>query len=133
MSEMRIAVALITNATRHVLLVRKRGTAAFMQPGGKIEQGEESGSALVRELFEELALEVPPDRFRYLGSAIAPAANEPGITIQAEIFALALDRDVVAQAEIEEAVWVAHDNPDGLLLAPLTRNCILPLVLEVTR
>ena len=40
MSVMRIAVALARDRHGRVLLVRKHGTAAFMQPGGKIEPGE---------------------------------------------------------------------------------------------
>ena len=133
MSEMRIVVALITDPAGRVLLVRKRGTAAFMQPGGKIETGENPRNALARELAEELTVAVPADRFSYLGQASAPAANEPAVTIHAEIFGLALDRDVIVQAEIEEAVWIAHDNPDGLPLAPLTRDFVLPLALEAVR
>ncbi len=34
-SAIRIAAALITRADGRVLLVRKRGTALFLQPGGK--------------------------------------------------------------------------------------------------
>ena len=37
-SIIRIVAALIVNADGHVLLVRKRDTTAFMQPGGKIEE-----------------------------------------------------------------------------------------------
>ncbi|MBA4768567.1 MAG: NUDIX domain-containing protein, partial [Porphyrobacter sp.] len=43
---LRIAVARITNNRGEVLLVRKSGTLAFMQPGGKIEEGEEPSAAL---------------------------------------------------------------------------------------
>jgi len=48
----RIAAALLVRADGRTLLVRKRGTRAFMQPGGKIEQGEAPAEALALELRE---------------------------------------------------------------------------------
>ncbi|MFV2946081.1 NUDIX domain-containing protein [Pseudomonas japonica] len=50
----RIAAALLIDPQGQTLLVRKRGTLAFMQPGGKIEADELPVKALARELFEEL-------------------------------------------------------------------------------
>ena len=53
MIEMRIAVALLTDAAGRLFLVRKRNTAAFMQPGGKIEAGEDALATLRRELHAD--------------------------------------------------------------------------------
>jgi 8-oxo-dGTP pyrophosphatase MutT (NUDIX family) len=47
---LRIAAALLIREDGHTLLVRKRGTTSFMQPGGKIDPGETAQRALVREL-----------------------------------------------------------------------------------
>jgi 8-oxo-dGTP diphosphatase len=127
MNVMAIAVALIRDPAGRVLLVRKQGTAAFMQPGGKLDAGEDARTALVRELHEELALRVDADRLRYLGRADAPAANEPGVTVRAEIFALEVDQPITAQAEIAEAVWIDPADPALPMLAPLTREHVLPL------
>ncbi|HZP68639.1 MAG TPA: NUDIX domain-containing protein [Pseudolabrys sp.] len=49
-----VVAALIRDEQGRVLLVRKRGTAAFMQPGGKRDPGESELAALARELTEEL-------------------------------------------------------------------------------
>jgi len=38
----RIAAALLIEPNGQTLLVRKRGTQAFMQPGGKIDAGEQA-------------------------------------------------------------------------------------------
>lgn len=122
----RIAAALLLNAEGQTLLVRKRGTTAFMQPGGKIEAHELPVHALARELEEELGLQIEPAQACFLGQFSAPAANEPGFVVQAEIFHLTIDADVTPAAEIEEVIWIDPATDAGLVLAPLTRDLILP-------
>src|SRR5476649_797024 len=85
-STIRIAAALLIGSDGQTLLVRKRGTQAFMQPGGKIDAGEQPAEALARELHEELGLRIDPVAAVYLGQFSAPAANEPGFVVQAELF-----------------------------------------------
>ncbi|MFK0089367.1 NUDIX domain-containing protein [Pseudomonas sp. NPDC090755] len=128
----RIAAALLIDPQGRTLLVRKRGTKAFMQPGGKIEADEQPVSALARELFEELGLVIDPQDARHLGQFSAPAANEPGFEVQAELFQVHTVMPVEPAAEIEEAVWVSARKPLNLELAPLTRDLILPLFRTLT-
>ncbi|WP_025112414.1 NUDIX domain-containing protein [Pseudomonas sp. H1h] len=122
----RIAAALLLNTEGQTLLVRKRGTTAFMQPGGKIEAHELPVHALARELEEELGLQIDPAQASFLGQFSAPAANEPGFVVQAQIFQLTIDTDVTPAAEIEEVLWIDPATDGGLVLAPLTRDLILP-------
>ncbi len=124
---LRVAAAIITDATGRTLLVRKRGTTAFMQAGGKIEPGESALQALTRELREEVGLDVDLDTTEYLGSFRAEAANEPDTVIRAEVFAMSIDRIVVPSEEIEQVIWIETDEPFGIELAPLTRDTVLPL------
>lgn len=125
-SNIRIAAALLIGPNGHTLLVRKRGTQAFMQPGGKIEAHEQPLHALARELEEELGLIIDPAQATYLGQFSAPAANEPGCVVQAEIFQLTVETDVSPAAEIEEVRWIDPATDGGVTLAPLTRDLILP-------
>ncbi|PIB64779.1 NUDIX domain-containing protein [Pseudomonas sp. 2822-17] len=122
----RIAAALLIGADGRTLLVRKRGTQAFMQPGGKIDAGEQPAEALARELFEELNLRIDPNAAAYLGNFSAPAANEPGFTVEAELFQVQIDVPIAPAAEIEEVRWIDPAGDGGLVLAPLTRDLILP-------
>ncbi|MFJ2320360.1 NUDIX domain-containing protein [Pseudomonas sp. NPDC087817] len=122
----RIAAALLVRADGQTLLVRKRGTTAFMQPGGKIEAHELPVHALARELEEELGLAIDPAQAAFLGQFSAPAANEPGFIVQAEIFQLSIDAEVSPAAEIEEVIWIDPTTDPAVVLAPLTRDLILP-------
>ena len=122
----RIAAAVLIGPDGRTLLVRKRGTQAFMQPGGKIDAHEQPIEALARELEEELALKIDPVRATYLGHFCAPAVNEPGFEVQAELFLLHIDADVAPAAEIEEVQWIDPRGDGGLTLAPLTGDVILP-------
>ena len=122
----RIAAALLIRGDGQTLLVRKRDTLAFMQPGGKIDAGEQPAEALVRELHEELNLRVDPSQAVYLGQFSAPAANEPGFTVEAELFKVQVDVAVTPAAEIEEVCWIDPMGEGDLHLAPLTRDLILP-------
>ena len=110
------------------LLVRKRGTRALMQPGGKIDDEELPLDALRRELLEELGLEVAADEAEYMGRFSAPAEHEQDCMVTAEMFRLRLDRDVAVQAEIEEARWIHPVERDQIDLAPLTRDLVLPAI-----
>ena len=122
----RIAAAVLIGLDGRTLLVRKRGTRAFMQPGGKIEAHEQPVNALARELEEELALNIDPASASYLGHFSAPAVNEPGFEVQAELFLLHIQQSVSPAAEIEEVQWIDPCGDGGLELAPLTRDLILP-------
>ena len=128
-----IVAAIIRDDAGRLLLVRKRGTERFMQAGGKIDQGESAADALIRELHEELTLVVAPRDLDYLGRFHAPAANEAGHVVDAEIFFVAVDGArvralAVASAEIDELVWVTPGEAAGIPLAPLTSEVLLPLL-----
>lgn len=127
----RIAAAVLIGPDGRTLLVRKRGTQAFMQPGGKIDAHEQPIEALARELEEELALKIDPVRATYLGHFCAPAVNEPGYEVQAELFLLHIDADVAPAAEIEEVQWIDPRGDGGLTLAPLTGEVILPFYRQI--
>jgi 8-oxo-dGTP diphosphatase len=124
----RVAAAVIVDARDRVLLVRKRGTAAFMQPGGKIMPGETSLQALIREIAEELGVSASSSTIRPLGRHVAEAANEPGYLVEADVFSVSLEGEPRATAEIDEIAWVDPARPGDIELAPLTRETVLRLL-----
>ena len=132
MSVIRIAAAVIVDKDGRTLLVRKRGTAAYMQAGGKLGAGEAAQDALRRELLEELGCGLAGAP-RPLGRFSAPAANEAGRMVEAELFAVTLAGEIRPAAEIEDAIWHDPDDLVSIVLAPLTRNHILPLARAIWR
>ena len=128
---LRIAAAVIQDSRGRLLLVRKAGTVAFMQPGGKLEPRETAAQCLVRELGEELALDVPLAELEPLGRFAAPAANEAGWSVDAEVYrwsglTAAAAEALAPRAELEELRWCTREELEALaasgLLAPLTRD-----------
>lgn len=126
-----IAAALLIGSDGKTLLVRKRNTAFFMQPGGKIELGELPVHALARELNEELGVQIDVDQALFLGAFSSPAANEPGFEVRCELFQVSVSAPVKAAAEIESAIWVDRHSYAQLQLAPLTLDHVMPIYLNL--
>ena len=122
-----VSAAVITDDDGRLLLVRKAGTTAFMQPGGKPEPGETPAETLARELAEEVGLHVEPDALEPLGSFTATAANEPGFAVVADVFRVDIgDQQPVPDAEIAELRWITAGTASGIEIAPLAREYFLP-------
>jgi len=125
-----VVAAVIRDQDGRVLLVRKRGTAAFMQPGGKRDAGESDIAALSREIVEELGCCVDQKSARPLGEFRCASANEPGFALQATVYAVSIEGAIRPQAEIEQVIWVNPRALPDLPLAPLTRDHVLPLAVS---
>jgi len=128
----KIVAALISDETGRVLLVRKRGTRTFMQPGGKRDSGEDDIAALSREIAEELGCGIVPASIRSLGEFNAVAANEPGFFVQASLYRIDVTGEITPNQEIDEAIWIDPAAPPDVDLAPLTRDHVLPLAVATT-
>ena len=120
-----VSAALIVDDAGRLLVVRKRGTTVWMQPGGKPEPGETPAQTLARELHEELGVHVPLNDLEPLGRYRAAAANEADTTVVADVFRVALDQPVRAAAEIDEVRWMLPDELATEPVAPLITQHML--------
>lgn len=126
--EIHVSAAVITDGGGRLLVVRKAGTTAFMQPGGKPEPGETRAETLVRELEEEIGIRLAVADLQALGTFTAHAANEPGFLVVAEVFAADIEgQHPIAAAEIAELRWITRADAATLEVAPLAREYFLPL------
>ena len=126
---LHLATAAIVDNAGRCLLVRKRGTTHFMQPGGKIEAGEAPIQALQRELHEELNFDISSLEPVWVASLSDVAVNEPDTSLLAEVFIIKTETDTfVPAAEIEEVIWFDPRVQSSYLLAPLTEHQIIPML-----
>lgn len=126
-ARVEIVAAVIRDGAGRLLLVRKRGTTAFMQPGGKREAGEDDLTALARELREELGCGIVASSAAFVGRFGAPAANEADRDVIADLWSVQINGVPTASAEITEVIWLDPNAPSDIEIAPLTRLHVLPL------
>ena len=124
----RIVAAAIRDEAGRTLLVRKHCATVFQQPGGKRDAKDADDLAtLARELREELGCALLPGSARFLCRCSAPAADERGHVVEAEVYEVRVDGEPHAQAEIAELRWVDPAAP-GVPGARLSLEHILPLL-----
>jgi nucleoside triphosphatase len=127
--------ALIVNWKGEMLLVRsfKWGTK-YTVPGGHIELGERSETAVKREVKEEVGLEAEPVRLLLVQEAIYPAdyiKHEHYIFL--DYLCLTNSSDVKLDGkEIQEYVWTTPGDALRLDLESFTRNLVEAYIRDVS-
>lgn len=131
-----VSAVVLRDQGGRVLTVRKRGTERFMFPGGKPEGTETADEAALREVSEEVGVDLDPTQLRPIGDFTTAAANEEGFSVAASVFSYgptATDARVLElapAAEIAEVRWVELDADWPGNLAPLLSEAVFPHLLE---
>jgi 8-oxo-dGTP diphosphatase len=98
---------------RQLLGARSRGKLACYLPGGKREPGESDHAALIREIREELSIELRVDSLASAGTFRAQADARPsGVMVRITCYEALFDGDIAPASEIEEVVWLRHADRD---------------------
>lgn len=98
----------------------------FMFPGGKLEPGELAIDAAVREVGEELDIQVRAADLRPLGTFTTDAANEPGHTVTATVYEHPYVPVEAPAAEIAELRWSDPAVKSAGDIAPLLVHAVFP-------
>lgn len=96
---------------KQLLAARSKGKDAFYIPGGKREPGESDEAALIREIKEELSIDLIPETIRYLHTFQAQAHGKPlGTMVKMTCYEADFDGKVTIDSEIEELCWIRHGD-----------------------
>lgn len=109
---------------RKMLSTRSKGKDAWYIPGGKREVGESDKEALIREVKEELTVDLIPETIQYLETFSAQAHGKPeGVMVQMTCYLSNFEGKLIPSAEIAEVAW--HDSTVNFsILSPVDRIII---------
>jgi 8-oxo-dGTP diphosphatase len=122
-----VVAAAILDEGRLLLVSKRAAPDVYYLPGGKLEEGEDPTSALVRELAEELG--VVPTSLKPFSEVTELAALER-VPMQMTVFLAEIEGTPLARSEIAELVWL---DPAGTLpgrLAPAVEKHVVPQLRE---
>src|SRR5689334_17900992 len=104
-------VAYIFIEKRRLLLVRAANKKAFYMPGGKAEKGENSILALIREVKEEIAVDLLIHTLKYFATFTAQAyGKNEGINVRIECYVGGHKNIPQPKSEIEELKFFTSDE-----------------------
>ncbi len=112
---------------RKALMERSIGKPAFVQPGGRIEPGETAKEALVRELKEEMSIDVDQKDLELFGTYSAAAANHPNQQVRMQVYVVKKwQGEILPNNEVEEIRWFNSDLPKDLEIGSIFVHDVVP-------
>jgi ADP-ribose pyrophosphatase YjhB (NUDIX family) len=104
---------------KKILVTRSKGKDVWYIPGGKREQGESEQQALMREIREELSVDLLPETLQYVGTFKAQAHGKPeGVFVQMTCYSGDFIGELQPATEIEEMTYLIS-SVDKNLLSPV--------------
>lgn len=102
------------------LAVRSEGKSLFYLPGGKRESAESDQKALIREIREELSVDLIPESIVYAETFVAPADGKAeGVNVKLTCYFANFQGELSADAEIEELRFIGKEDQAICSLAAL--------------
>lgn len=102
-------LAFIDIRDRKILSTLSRGKDTWYIPGGKRESGEDDATALVREIREELSVELKPGTLVHYGTFEAQAhGKSEGIVVRMTCYTGVFEGTLVPSSEVSEFRYVTY-------------------------
>lgn len=106
-------LALFSISDKKLLVVRSKGKSLFYLPGGKRELNETDHEALIREISEELVINLIPSTITYATTLEAQADGKPeGTLVKLTCYFADHDGAPTPAAEIEELCYIDSNDID---------------------
>ncbi len=106
-------LAFIEIRDRTVLETRSIGKDKWYIPGGKRELGESDEQTLIREMKEELCVDLIPETIRHYGTFEAQAHGKPqGTVVRMTCYTAQYHGTLSPSAEVEELAWFNYSKRD---------------------
>jgi len=103
-----------------ILSTRSKGKDTFYIPGGKREAGESDHETLLREIKEELSVDLKKETLVHFGNFEAQAhGHAEGILVKMTCYTGAFKGTLEPAAEIEEMQWL--DSSDMNKISPVDK------------
>lgn len=98
---------------KKILITLSKGKKAYYIPGGKIEKKETHQQALIREIKEELSVDIIPKTIKYFGIFEAPAHDKPpGTVVRMNCFMANFKGGLKPDHEIEALEFFSYADRD---------------------
>lgn len=96
-----LTAGLVVTKNNQLLLAYSNNKNAWYLPGGKIDKGETAKEALIREVREELNIDLQPDKIENYKHISAPAYGEsPELIMEQDTFLYNLTENIQPSHEI---------------------------------
>ena len=100
-----------------LLGARSKDKKHFYTPGGKREQGESDEKALIREIKEEISVDLIASSINYAATFKAPADDkEDGIIVKLTCYFADFEGELTPDSEIEEIKFIDYKNKSDFSL-----------------
>lgn len=94
-----------------ILSTRGKGRDTYYIPGGKRDGNETDQEALIREVKEEVAIDLISETIKHHGTFEAQAHGKPeGTMVRAVCYTADFTGEPKANSEITEIVWLGYDG-----------------------
>lgn len=104
-------VAFIYLKDGKILSTRSKGKDVFYIPGGKREEEETDEQTLIREVKEELSVEIKKQTIQYYGTFEAQAHGKAeGVIVKMTCYTAEIEGELKPDSEIEEMAWFSYQD-----------------------
>ncbi|MCI9000523.1 MAG: NUDIX domain-containing protein [Clostridia bacterium] len=111
-------IAWIYIKDKKVLCTLSKGKNTYYSPGGKREEGETDEETLIREVKEELSVDIKKDTIQYYGTFEAQAdGKEEGVIVKMTCYLAEYEGRLMPSSEIEKFDWLDTNDMDKISLA----------------